>query len=376
MADFEVKTNQLAAVSGEFYQLQKKCLAVSNSAGAVFDSLRGSISSKITDALKRNVVCSNIKNSATDMSNLSATINKAVVLYKSSESKIRGGAIKSSFAVKAALNGAGSVLASKAKTKSLGEIGIDWVVGTVKKMGLIGNAVSVISGLFDEFKNPGDPLKNAYSIYKSIDSIRKEIEKMKKYSRFHMPKSTNATVWAKKFFGLTDYFAAVGGVSKAAKLTTRWYNNFRKGLMSEFDNLKKGSAKVGIAISGIINGILNYEEYKSGQINGARAITETITETAIDVGSDMLIGAGVAATIGAVCGAAPVVAVAAATVGIKMGADALTNWLTKGKYTSATEFVSDKLIDGTVAAWKGATKCAKTVGKALKAGWKKLKSLF
>jgi hypothetical protein len=90
--------------------------------------------------------------------------------------------------------------------------------------------------------------------------------------------------------------------------------------------------------------VKNVTEYQKGDISATRACAETVLETGYNVlVNDIIIGTAVAAGMGAAVGSAPVLAVAAITVGIVVGLDYVSN-----KYTGKdmSELVSDGIIDG------------------------------
>ena len=112
----------------------------------------------------------------------------------------------------------------------------------------------------------------------------------------------------------------------------------------------------GIALSGVINGFANYDEYskkyKEGKVSKeyaiGRGVVETIGETAVDWGKNILIGSAVAGAFAAAGVAAPAVAVGVATVAVSVGADWICKKVTGrlgGEEKGVTEFVSDAIID-------------------------------
>lgn len=185
--------------------------------------------------------------------------------------------------------------------------------------------------------------------------------------------------WLKNITGMKK----LGRVSTAKKFSTRFVNNlknktspFRKQLAETFGEYtgKAGAKKCFAAWAGVATtGALNYAANKAeqaasgGTMSDGRVIAETVVETAVDTLVDKGAGIVVGAAIAAVAPAAPaIVVVAASTVAvtaINAGVEAIT-----GK--TATEWVSDAIIDTGEAAVKA---IGKGVQKAKKffAGWGK-----
>ena len=198
--------------------------------------------------------------------------------------------------------------------------------------------------------------------------------------------SKSAAKWfLKKEFG----FRNVGYASKCKKITSRFYNNLHNtkspyNLKDTFAPLtgKKGVASAvaawaGVALTGVINGVDNYQEYKNsgGKMSSTRAVAETITETAIDTvvtyGATAVVGAAITAVTGAV--AAPVVVAVATGIGL-----ASINALVKSRTgKSSTELISDGILDLGEAAIKKGKSVVTGAKKAVKsvAGWFKRKKL-
>lgn len=109
------------------------------------------------------------------------------------------------------------------------------------------------------------------------------------------------------------------------------------------NGLSVGAKWIGGVLSLAGSAVDNYEEYKSGEISGGRAVAETLTETAVDVGSDMLIGAGITAGAAALgITAAPALVVGGIGVAAKWGLDCLCESLWDKNFS---ETVSDGLLD-------------------------------
>lgn len=185
--------------------------------------------------------------------------------------------------------------------------------------------------------------------------------------------------WLKNITGLKK----VGRVSTAKKFSTRFVNNlknktspFRKQLAETFGEYtgKAGAKKCFTAWAGVLTtGALNYASNKAeqaasgGTMSDGRVIAETVVETVVDTVADKAAGIVVGAAIAAAAPAAPAVVVVAASTlavtAINAGVEAIT-----GK--TATEWVSDAIIDTGEAAVKA---IGKGVQKAKKffAGWGK-----
>ena len=134
------------------------------------------------------------------------------------------------------------------------------------------------------------------------------------------------------------------------------------------DGLAVGVKWLGGVLSFAGSSVDNYEEYKSGEISGGRAVAETVTETAVDIGSDMLITAGVTAGAAALgVTAAPAVVVGGVAVAAKWGLDCLCESLWDKSFT---ETVSDGLLDMGEAVADSVGKAATAVTDGVKSFWK------
>lgn len=236
----------------------------------------------------------------------------------------------------------------------------DYLWKVLKKAGHLGALVSMASGLADysnqiNVKNAIYAVKGAKSF---VGNLSDDIQKMTKAKRIMHP-STYRASWAKRIFGTTDYFKSVGGASKSANFSTRWYNNFQKAKVKEISKVKWA----GVALDGVLNGIDNYEEYKRGEISGVRAVAETISETGVNVVVNGLLTAAVAATLGATVGA-PAVAVAAGTVLAKTALDGVAKWATGGE-KDFTEAASDFILDTGEAIVDGISNGVQKIGKGI-----------
>lgn len=210
--------------------------------------------------------------------------------------------------------------------------------------------------------------KVGISGWQTISKISKDFHNYKKIG--HAIGTKNAvSYFLKKQVG----FRNVGHASTASKPLSRFYNNLHNttsafNISDAFAPLtgKKGAgstvaAWAGVALTGVSNAFSNVDEQKksNGTMSNERVVAETISETAIDTvvtyGGAAVVGAAITAATGVV--AAPVVVAAAtgvAVAGINAGVAALT-----GK--SATEWVSDAVLDTAVNIGKGISTGTKTV---------------
>lgn len=90
MADFEVRTDSLKAVSENFSNVSTQVRNISNEAKRILSSTRGSITARIAYSLQRSVVCGNINNCSTDYKNLSTALKRVATLYMAGEKKVEG----------------------------------------------------------------------------------------------------------------------------------------------------------------------------------------------------------------------------------------------------------------------------------------------
>lgn len=238
----------------------------------------------------------------------------------------------------------------------------------IKSFGNVGKAI----GLVGSISNASSWIDWAKAGQKGTEIISKVAKDYNNYKKIGRAVGTRNAVssFFKKQFG----FRSVGHASTASSPSARFYNNLHNttspfNIGDAFAPLtgKKGFgtaaiAWAGVALSGISNGISNIEEQKAknGAMSTERVVAETISETAIDTavtyGGSALVGAAIATATGVV--AAPVVVAAAtgaAVVGINAGVKALTG-------QTATEWVSDFVIDTTINVGKGIKSCAKAVG--------------
>ena len=376
MSDFSVKTQSLSQAANQFDSISNKIDNIADEARAIINNTRSSISYRLVEYGKATVIHSSISNSATDMRNLSKALDKSADLYEKYERIVMG---KDSSKTSGNNDSKKKDIRFnheklfKDMLKKVGVFGIAYAAGDSFGKGITGGKWSdFLKGIKSTF----DAFRKNHKIYKDI----------KLFSNLKPSNGKIITVWGKKLFGLESYAKTKGFLpSGASKLSTKWYNNFQKVKSAEFDDAVSKSGIIGTAISGIINGVCNYEEWKNGEISGGRAVAETIVETGVDlaVGTALGIGVGtVAATVGA-----PAVVAAAGVVAINAGLNFATEKLTGGEYDSFTEFASDKIIDGAeyvadkaVEVYNdvkdAAVNCVNKAAEGISAGWKKLVSIF
>ena len=247
-----------------------------------------------------------------------------------------------------------------------GQFKYDWK-DFVSSFGNVGK----IFGIFDKLFNAttwNEWAAVGLSIGQTISKIAKDYNNYTKIGRAIGTNNATAYFWRKQFG-----FRSVGHASTASSPTARFYNNLHNttsayNLRDAFAPLagKKGvgttvAAWAGVALTGISNAFSNIDEQKesNGTMSTGRVIAETISETAIDTAvtyaGTAVVGAAITAATGVV--AAPVavaVVTGVALAGINAGVEALT-----GK--SATEWVSDAVLDTAVAIGDAVSNGAKAV---------------
>lgn len=241
----------------------------------------------------------------------------------------------------------------------------------LKAFGSAGSVFGIVNGVFNA-NSWVDWGKVGVSATKTIASIAKSYNKYNKIGRAIGTTNSSGYFW-RNFFGLNK----VGTASKASSASARFYNNLHNttspyklsGIFDAFTG-KKGAVSAvaswaGVALSGVVSFFDNKEEQanSNGTMSTGRVIAETVSETVIDTvvatAGSAVVGAAIATVTGAVAAPAVVaIATGVALAGINAGVEALT-----GK--SATEWVSDAVLD---------TACA--VGSAVKDGAKAVAKWF
>lgn len=200
-------------------------------------------------------------------------------------------------------------------------------------------------------------------------------------SRVSMLGAVNKLDTSKPVAGwLLGFKEAVSG-SDINTLQTNWWDVFKgnvnkaDGFVDDYKWVKNGkSNKLGSALawgdlilSGISNGISNYQEFERGEISSDRAAKETIFETFTDSAIKWSIGtlaAGACATIGSTA-----VVAGAITVGAIWALDGGVKWLNKtflGIEKGLTETVSDFYLDLGENLWGKATQVGSCIVSSAK----------
>lgn len=113
------------------------------------------------------------------------------------------------------------------------------------------------------------------------------------------------------------------------------------------EKIKVGTNWAGVAFSGILNAIDNYEEF--GTTKSKRFWAETFLETTFDVVEDLTVSSAVSFALTMICGGASVVAISAATAGVLWAIDEASECITEKsgeESKSIAEVVSDGILDG------------------------------
>lgn len=88
MTDFEVSIDKLIGLADDFDKIHNDLKSISSQANNAIRSTRWSIISKISAALSRSAVCTNINNCANDMKNLSSALSYIAEIYERNEKGI------------------------------------------------------------------------------------------------------------------------------------------------------------------------------------------------------------------------------------------------------------------------------------------------
>lgn len=226
---------------------------------------------------------------------------------------------------------------------------------------------------FESWKDVGDFISEASKTYSNYKKIGNAVGAGQAHAW-----------WLRKVTG----FKPLGRASTAKNPFLRFKNNltnktspFNAEIKESIGNFtgKNGAGKAlaswaSVAVSGVVNWFGNKEEQaeSGGKMSDERVVAETVVETAVDtaaaIGAKALVGAAVTTVLGTT--AAPAIVVVALTgavlAGINAGAKALTG-------ESATELLSDFILDTGEKIGKAVGDAAKSVKKAV-GGWiKKLK---
>ena len=137
----------------------------------------------------------------------------------------------------------------------------------------------------------------------------------------------------------------------ATKEEKTWFREYIKDYKFSSEKsvgkkIKVGTNWAGVAFSGILNAIDNYEEF--GTTKSKRFWEETLLETAFEVMEDITVRAVVSVALTAICGGATVVAISAVTVGVIWAIDVVNGYITEksgGESKRAAEAVTDFILD-------------------------------
>ena len=113
------------------------------------------------------------------------------------------------------------------------------------------------------------------------------------------------------------------------------------------EKIKVGTNWAGVAFSGILNAIDNYEEF--GTTKSKRFWEETLLETTFDMVEDLAVSSVVSLALTMLCGGTTVVAVTAVTAGVIWAIDVANGYITEksgGESKRAAEAVTDRILDG------------------------------
>ncbi len=112
------------------------------------------------------------------------------------------------------------------------------------------------------------------------------------------------------------------------------------------EKIKVGTNWAGVAFSGILNAIDNYEEF--GTTKSKRFWEETLLETTFDIVEDLAVSSVVSLALTMLCGGTTVVAVTAVTAGVIWAIDVANGYITEksgGESKRAAEAVTDFILD-------------------------------
>lgn len=247
--------------------------------------------------------------------------------------------------------------------------------------GYIGTVYSLIQDIRNG-KTWADLGKNGIKASEFIANAAKTYNNYKKIGNAVGTKKAMAW-WAKKITGIKP----LGRASTAKNPFTRFVNNLKnktspfnaqfKNVINDFKGVNGAGKAVAswgaVAVNGVFNWFDNKDEQASsnGSISDGRVIAETITETVVDtaftIGTDIVVGAAVTTVLGTV--AAPGVVVVAASGAIVAGINAGVQALT-GK--SATEWVSDTILDAGEAIGSAVGNAARNVSSTVGKWFEKL----
>ena len=343
MAQFSIKTGQANREIGSEKNLVTDISSVEDKIRGVKTNLRWKVASREQIRNRLGKVLGRAEDCKRDMKGLQKGLEDVVTQYTATENKLLG---------------------------NTDEKAVDWkefITDVVAEGGVAGSGLKILGEVVNAVKEPS--AENWVSAIKDGWDTAWDLGD-------NVKKITDGThVSWMDWLGLTadDALKGIAGSSMSA-LDKAKHGAASAGFKHALREFKTpgGCVKAvgGLVLSGIANGISNYQEY--GGMTG-RAVAETVTETAVDWGKDILIAAGVTAACAAAGVAAPAIAVGAATVAISVGADWVCKQVT-GK--GVTELVSDGILDGGTWVVKKAGDGIKAGWSGLKNGWSNLKTAF
>jgi len=241
-------------------------------------------------------------------------------------------------------------------------------------LGPIGNMIAVIGNLIS------GKWSESTDIIKTISEAGKNLLSMIGGISSAVSKGDIKANWREALFGIKDYDEVINGTKIGSQLKEYF----------DTTNKVKVSTKWGtFLLSGVINGVDNYDEY--GEKVSYEMLTETLVETVVDtfvrIGAKCAVGAGVAwlaaagagSSIAAVAGAAallatPVgaaVAVAAGTVLVTWFANGFCKWVT-GATGEKQRDIGEVFADMAVGIEKAIGNAVSSAGKTVAKWWDSL----
>lgn len=366
--------------------LKKRLNELSKQVGDVRSGLRYKISASQQISASLNKVTEDIIRESAAVQELQGGFSQIFNLYEQAErentDRLTAGHAE---LVKADMSAGQSIpevegndsLWSKILELFLGEFGIpELLAGS--------NYVGKIYKLYQDLRNGAswkDFGKWGVDVYQFLSGAAKTFNNYKRIGNAVGTK-TAMSWWAKNALGLKP----LGRVSAAKDPFTRFKNNLInktspfnaqiKNVVGNFTGANGIGTAVAswgaVAVDGVLNWFSNKEEQANsgGKMSDGRVVAETITETAVGTaltyGSSIVAGAAISALLPVAAPGVLVVAASGAVVaGVNAGIKALT-----GK--SATEWVSDAILDTGEAIGKAVGKAAKNVKDTVCGWFKKL----
>lgn len=322
MADFKVKTEVLTGTAENFNGIKGTLRQYSDNVQNVANALNFKVAATGALRTKIKTIAENVNSCALKTTSMADTSKKVASHYENAERRLMFGSLITDFD-----------LADISQKGSKNKIW-DNIFKIVSKFGIIGGGLDVFYQ-FSKLFTGDDPTKAVLKGIKSVNSLAGSIctfvtepSWLKAFGLRKNIKSAKEVV----IDDLSSYVDFSTG-AKAGKSVTKW---------------------AGVALTGAINAYDYSKKYKNGEMSLGDAAASTAIKTGLDIAIDVGAKAAAAAAVGAVVAtgviSAPGVVVAAATVvvgtGIVMGADAITKWVSNGKYDSLSAAATDGLIKG------------------------------